>query len=320
MLPQRSLLTFSTISWVSRSLQNRSDARSLLPDAGPRAMTPWIVLAAGLFGIVPAHAQHRDPLADLINAYRAAPGSCEGRQAHPVAALAPHPALASVQVTTGAFLDQTLERNGYPVAHAEAIYISGPPDARSVMAAIERKYCKTLLSTQFSAVGAGRTGDSWLIVFAQPARPPAVTQLPGLREAGNVILEAVNRARATGRTCGDRTFPAAPSLSWNRALGDAALAHSLDMARQRYFNHQGKDGRAVADRALQAGYRWRRVGENIAAGQDSAEEAVAGWLSSPGHCANIMDSRFTEMGAAYGLNRARETVRVYWTQVFGTPR
>jgi uncharacterized protein YkwD len=85
-------------------------------------------------------------------------------------------------------------------------------------------------------------------------------------------------------------------VAWNGALGDAALAHSTDMARLRYFTHQGKDGRAVGDRALQAGYRWQRIAENIAAGQESGDEAVAGWLASPGHCANIMNGRFTEMG------------------------
>jgi uncharacterized protein YkwD len=135
-----------------------------------------------------------------------------------------------------------------------------------------------------------------------------------------LILQAVNTARATGRACGAREFPAAPAVTWNGALGDAALAHSTDMARRRYFTHQGKDGRAVGERALQAGYRWQRIAENIAARQESGDEAVAGWLASPGHCANIMDGRFTEMGAAYAIHNARESPRVYWTQVFGAPR
>jgi uncharacterized protein YkwD len=47
---------------------------------------------------------------------------------------------------------------------------------------------------------------------------------------------------------------------------------------------------------------------------------VAGWLSSPGHCANLMNPRYTEMGAAYGLNSARKSTYPYWTQVFGAPR
>jgi uncharacterized protein YkwD len=296
------------------------DLNSTLTKNGSVTMMRLVLACTAMFAAIPAPGQNRDRLVDLINDYRAAPGSCEGRPASPVAPLEPHPALSNLQVDTGAFLEQTLERAGYPVARAEAISISGSPDARSAMAAIERKYCRTLLSTQFSAVGAGRTGDSWLIVFAQPAQPSPVLQLPDWLEVGKDILQAVNTARATGRACGERQFPAAPALAWNGALGEAALAHSLDMARQRYFSHQGKDGRVVGDRALQAGYRWRRIAENIAAGPESAEEVVTGWLSSPGHCANIMSGGLTEMGAAYAINTARATPRVYWTQVFGTPR
>lgn len=268
----------------------------------------------------PPNPQNNPSLADLINAYRAAPGSCEGGRAAPAPPLAPEPALARARVETGMFLEQALERAGYPVARAEAIYAEGPPDERAAMAAIERRYCRTLLSTQFTAVGAGHTGNSWLIVLAQPAPPSPVLQLPQWQVAGQAILGAVNAARSMPRSCGARQFAPAPALAWNGALADAALAHSGDMATQRYFSHQGKDGRVVGERALQAGYRWRRIGENIASGQDSANEAVTGWLSSPGHCANLMSRDFTEMGAAYAISTSRDVPRVYWTQVFGTPR
>jgi uncharacterized protein YkwD len=76
----------------------------------------------------------------------------------------------------------------------------------------------------------------------------------------------------------------------------------------------------VGERAHLAGYRWRRIGENIASGQGSPQAAVEGWLDSPGHCANTMHPGFTEMGAAYAINPASETGTVYWTQAFGAPR
>jgi uncharacterized protein YkwD len=93
-------------------------------------------------------------------------------------------------------------------------------------------------------------------------------------------------------------MPAAPPLAWNPALAGAALAHSRDMARQRYLAHHGKDGSTPASRVTATGYTWRLVGENIASGQPTPEDAVAGWLDSPGHCVNLMDPRFTETGAA----------------------
>jgi uncharacterized protein YkwD len=286
----------------------------------PTSMMRSVLIPVALLAAVPAQAQNRGALVDLINAYRAVPENCQGEPAAPLAPLVQHPALAGVHIGPGHFLDEALKRSGYPVAQAEAILVSGAPDARSVMAAIANRYCTTLLSTKFSAVGTQRTGDDWQIVLARPAPPPLVLQLPTSRQAGKSILDAVNAARANGRNCGEQYFRPARALAWNGALSDAALAHSLDMARQRYFSHQGKDGRAVGDRAQKAGYRWRGVGENIAAGQETPAAVVSGWLDSPGHCANIMHPDFTEMGAGYAIDSARETPRAYWTQVFGTPR
>jgi uncharacterized protein YkwD len=48
-------------------------------------------------------------------------------------------------------------------------------------------------------------------------------------------------------------------------------------------------------------------------------QVVSDWLGSPGHCANIMNPAFTEMGAAYAVNPANENRTPYWTQMFGRP-
>lgn len=58
----------------------------------------------------------------------------------------------------------------------------------------------------------------------------------------------------------------------------------------------------LAKRASRAGYRWRAIAENIAAGQMNAAVAVQGWLNSRGHCANLMSPVYTEMGAAFAVN------------------
>ena len=277
-------------------------------------------LALAICAAVPAHAQRQDLLVQLVNAYRAAPGNCGGRAANPVAPLLAHPALSNLTITSGMMLDQLLERAGYPVARAEAIAISGAPDAQAALAAITRKHCKTLLNPDFAAAGSANRGGEWLLLLAQPAAPLVPRRRPSVDSAGTQVLEAVNAARAQPRKCGAQNFAAAPPLTWNDTLALAALTHSSDMAAQRYFSHQGKDGRAVADRATQAGYRWRLVGENIAAGQDGADEVVAGWLNSPGHCVNIMNRNFTQMGSAFAIAGNPASGRVYWTQVLATPR
>ena len=48
------------------------------------------------------------------------------------------------------------------------------------------------------------------------------------------------------------------------------------------------------------------------------EDAVAGWIKNPGHCANLMNPAFTEMGVAFAVD-PRSEMGVYWTQAFGTP-
>jgi len=60
-------------------------------------------------------------------------------------------------------------------------------------------------------------------------------------------------------------------------------------------------------------------GENIAAGKSTPEEAIRQWMNSSGHRANILNSRFTEIGFGYE-NAPNSRYRHYWVQVFGTPQ
>lgn len=260
-----------------------------------------------------AHAAGAAQLVKMINSYRAAPGSCGGSSFAAQTPFATPRQLDAVHIGAGTFVDLALERAAYPAEKADVLTVTEAADAASVMAVMRERYCRHLRSTEFSAVGVQRNGDEWTILFVQPA-PPRV--LPQLDEAGEAVLAAVNAARAQPRTCGDRQFPPVGPVSWNPALGNAALAHSRNMAELRYFGHVEKNGSTVADRALRAGYRFQRVGENIASGQDTAAEAVQGWLESPGHCANIMQASHTEMGSAFALS---STGRLYWTQVFANP-
>jgi len=131
------------------------------------------------------------------------------------------------------------------------------------------------------------------------------------------VLDLVNQARAQGQRCGLEQVPPADRLLPSKALQSAATAHARDMARHAYFEHRGRDGSEPKDRVRRAGYRPRLTGENIAFGPESAEEVVAGWLSSPGHCANLMDARFREMGVAVAQGARRG--HSYWVQDLGEP-
>lgn len=124
-----------------------------------------------------------------------------------------------------------------------------------------------------------------------------------------VLLQLVNDARKKGCNCGRAYYGPAPALIWNDRLEKAAYEHSKDMFRNKFFGHTGSDGRSSGERISDAGYTWKWFGENIAEGYPTEKDVVAGWLSSPGHCANIMNKNYKEMGIA--------KVGEYWTQDFG---
>jgi uncharacterized protein YkwD len=285
------------------------------PKTLSRRITRGLLMSGALF-CAPVLAQEHGSLIELINAYRESSEPCAGAKRLPAGALSPDPALAEVKLSGGSDLQQALKDAGFRAARAEAITVSGPSSPVDMMAAIKRRYCSSLARPEYTAIGVSRSGNAWRIILARPLLSP---DLGDAFETGKNVLKLVNAARAQARTCGNKRFGAAKPLAWNEELAQAALAHSTDMATQNYFKHEGKDGVRVGTRAQRTGYRWRRIGENIAAGQGSAQATVAGWLSSPGHCSNIMNPDFSDMGAAYAVNNKSDMV-IYWTQVFGTRR
>ncbi|MFD0794241.1 CAP domain-containing protein [Mucilaginibacter litoreus] len=128
------------------------------------------------------------------------------------------------------------------------------------------------------------------------------------------FLTLINRTRAKGCKCGSTWYAPAPPLVWNDQLEDAARGHAKDMAKQNYFSHESKDGRTMSSRIIAAGYTYKgwksfMIGENIAYGQTSIEEVTAGWFKSEGHCRNLMNPGFKEIGVAEKDK--------YWVQDFG---
>lgn len=87
------------------------------------------------------------------------------------------------------------------------------------------------------------------------------------------------------------------------------------MAQRGYFNHVSPEGAGPAERAKTFGHPGA-VGENIAAGAWTPEEAVDGWMMSPAHCGNIMMPKWKTTGVGYAYN-ASVRYQHYWTQMFG---
>ncbi|MEJ6020642.1 CAP domain-containing protein [Ramlibacter sp. PS4R-6] len=209
-----------------------------------------------------------------------------------------------------------LEHEGYRATRVFHASFGGYRDAAAVADAFANHYCSALVEPGFTDFGFHRSGSRWLLVLAAPLEVP---QLADRKAALAKVLALTNEARAHPRTCGDKAFDAAPAVRWNPQLERAAAQHAQDMAAHAYLDHRGRDGSTPAQRITRAGYRWRGVGENVASGQTTPQDVVADWLRSPGHCANLMNPDYSEMGVAYGVNMNAEAV-VFWAQAFGKPR
>lgn len=174
-----------------------------------------------------------------------------------------------------------------------------------------------LLVAALVVVSCGGGGDN-AATTPNNNNPAAAQATCGLANFQSEMLQRVNARRASGGTCGTRgSFPASVALQWNAALDQAAAAHSQDMATNNYFAHNSLDGRTPGDRASAAGYAWRTIGENIAAGYPSVQAVVDAWMASEGHCANILNPAFRDIGVACAPGGGGAAYPNYWTMDLG---
>ena len=129
----------------------------------------------------------------------------------------------------------------------------------------------------------------------------------------NDVVSLVNERRSEGGVCDSESFGPSAPLAVDSALRCAARNHSRDMAVRGYFGHESPEGDNFDDRIERAGFDWTRIGENIATGQDTAAEVMTDWMSSQGHCENILDPNYEFIGVGY-----YEGDDPMWTQTFGT--
>lgn len=106
----------------------------------------------------------------------------------------------------------------------------------------------------------------------------------------------------------------AGAVTYDGRLNTAAQLHAEDMLENDYFSHTGLNGSSVGTRVQAAGYNFARVGENIAAGYQTEESVLNGWVNSPGHQRNNIDPNYEEFGLGY----ARDGSDTRWVLVLGT--
>jgi uncharacterized protein YkwD len=220
----------------------------------------------------------------------------------------------AAELAAGGSLQSAMRDAGYRAVRSATLEASGSDEG--IAAALEKRACKDIVNPVFRDIGIVHRADEAWIVLAAPLMPPAQNDA---KVFSRRVLELVNEARASARRCGWRRFKAAAPVVLSDTLQQAALAHARDMAKRSSLGHAGHDSSSAGDRATRAGYRWRLIGENIAAGQSTPEQVVADWVRSPHHCANLMGAEFSEMGVAFVVE-PQSVAGIYWTQLFAAPR
>jgi uncharacterized protein YkwD len=138
---------------------------------------------------------------------------------------------------------------------------------------------------------------------AAAARARLVRHARLARRCPNANRPAASISRAAARAAllclvnRERAAHGLPRLVLDRRLNHSAQGWTDTMVATDTFSH----GADFASRITAAGFRWSAAGENIATGFPTARAVLAAWMASPGHCRNILDPAYRDIGI--GISR-----------------
>ncbi|WP_299052128.1 CAP domain-containing protein [uncultured Nocardioides sp.] len=135
--------------------------------------------------------------------------------------------------------------------------------------------------------------------------PSSAVSAPSSADVGSTNAYSRTAFTLSNRARADHDLP---TLRGNACLRKAALRQAKKIRRDQELSHQDL-GRIQRDCSV--GY----VGENVAYGYPTGRSVVEGWMSSPGHRANILGENYTHLGVA----AVKDTEGRWWAvQVFGS--
>ena len=149
--------------------------------------------------------------------------------------------------------------------------------------------------------------DSNRILVGQTISLPSVQQTAKQEKEQTVeqqILRLVND---------ERSKAGLSNVEMDTSLSHTATLKSEDMRDHDYFNHTSPTYGSPFEMMKSFGIDYKYAGENIAAGQPSAESVMKSWMNSPGHKANILNKNYTHIGIGHVTGGKYSH---YWTQQF----
>ncbi len=123
------------------------------------------------------------------------------------------------------------------------------------------------------------------------------------------IIELTNQKRAAeGR----------PLLKENKALDIAAAAKAANMFAKNYWAHNAPDGTEPWSFILNSGYSYLHAGENLARDFTNPNDVVEAWTNSPSHRANLLSTKYQDIGVAVVDGKINGVETTLVVQMFGT--
>ena len=184
-------------------------------------------------------------------------------------------------------------------------------DAEQQLAAVQatqKLTLYTIISTRRTNVVFSDTPPPSASAASQAAFPSPA----GLAQVRTRIVTLVNGARAEA---GLRP------LIYNAPLELSAQTYAERMSGEGFFGHTAPDGQTLKDRIQATGYYTRSLshdcncfkgfalGENLARGQKTADEAFRDWMQSPAHRSAILNADYSDIGIGESAG--------IWVQHFG---
>ena len=159
-----------------------------------------------------------------------------------------------------------------------------------------------------------------------------VHSLPAMSASKNNARDVLSYATSIGssdlltRTNTERSQASVSSLSLNGQLQAAAQTKANDMVARNYWSHNTPTGEEPWVFVKNAGYAYKTAGENLAYGFETSGDTIVGWMNSPPHRENLLNSSFREVGFGFAnsadyVNSGEQTVVVamYGSPIVNTP-
>ena len=109
--------------------------------------------------------------------------------------------------------------------------------------------------------------------------------------ASNITISGLLSSTNSERAAANKS-----SLGLSAKLNSSAQAKANDMIQDNYWAHNSPDGKTPWYWFDQAGYDYLVAGENLAYGFDTSSGVINGWMNSPSHRDNMLNSAFEQVG------------------------